>query len=153
MKKQNILKTASAVILVCVLCAAFSGCEHIDIERADKCAVDFITGFLNGDEELIKTTLHPDYTEKAMPDEQFYESLKKIGIVKGKPFNGLNSEDKRYSDDTDLDGRVLVCDFTADIDYIFYSVEIIILDSKSGYGIVGCDIDFCTDDKYFQSEE
>ena len=153
MKKNTFKKIIPIMLAACFLCFIFSGCSPIDAEKLDKCAVDYLTGLLNNDKELIKTTLHPDYQEKAMPDDEFYQNIQKIGILKGSPFNGLNSENKRYSDDTELDGRVIICDFTADINYIFYSVEITVLDNKKGFGIIGCAIDFCTDEKYFQNKE
>lgn len=144
-------KTAAVVLAVLLTAFLLASCGGIDAERADKCAVDYMLALLSGDNEKLGSTLHPDHLESAMPDSGFFEKLESLDISVGDVLNGMDSVDKRYSDDTQLTGRVLVCDFAADINYMIYSVQFVILENDNGYGIVGCNVDFCTDEKYFQA--
>ncbi len=145
------MKKILTLFLAVVLCASALASCGIDSERADRCAVDYLLGLLSGDNEKLRATLHPDHRDSAMPDNDFFEKLKKIEITVGDTLYGMDSADKKYSDDTGLDGRVLVCDFVADIDYMYYSIQFVILENDNGYGIVGCNVDYCTDEKYYQA--
>lgn len=148
------MKKICLLLALLILCASAVSCSGIDAEKADDLSVDFLLALLSDDGAGMEKCLHPDHISEAMPDDEFYEYLKNnLDITVGETLTALDSTDKKYSDDTSLGGRVLICDFVAEIDWLYYDVEIIILDDKSGYGIVACNFDFCTDDKYYTVSE
>jgi len=131
------MKKRIALFLAVLLCiAALSGCSGIDAERADTLCTDYAAAVLARDEEKMKSLIHPGYTDTALPDDAFYETASKAYLNVGDEITSLTAVAKNYSDDTELDGRVISCNYLAFIDELYYEFVFVILDNDAGYGII-----------------
>lgn len=142
------MKRIIPLILSVCLCLLLCACG-IDTDAADNCAIGFINGMLARDEEKMKKSLHPDHIESALPDEDFYKKLEYYNISEGTELSGIDDAGKSYSDDTELDGRVIKCNYVARINELFYNINLVILDNDNGYGVVAVSLEFCTDPRYY----
>ena len=144
-------KCVVAVMAVCLL--LLTACSDIDVKRADDTALGYIQALLTGDSKEVSAYTHPVSGGEAIPSEDYYALLSESYFINaGDELVGLDSADKRYSDETELEGRVIVCNYIAYIDSIFYDFVITVLDNEEGYGVVACTVGFCTDEKYIGGE-
>ncbi len=119
-------------------------------ERADEISLGFIRALALRDEAEMKKYIHPDFVETAMPNDEFYDNLKKQFFEAGNPLDGLDSISKGKTDAVDADGTALKCTYVARINELFYTVELIILENDNGYGVVSLAVVLNTDTKYYQ---
>ena len=139
-----------AIIMLFSLCACTA-----QYEKADEYAKKFISALCLGDEEEMKKYTHPDYTEQAIPNEEFYETLATQFFTVGNEMTALNGVGKaELEDKTGFDGDALRCTYVARVNELFYTVELIILENEKGYGIVSVAVVLNTDlDYYYQGEK
>ena len=130
------IKTIALVLAAALCMAALFGCNRIDAERADALCTDYASAVLSRDEEGMKSLIHPGYIEKALPGDAFYETASKAYLNIGDEMTSLTAVAKNYSDDTELDGRVISCNYLAFIDELYYEFVFVILDNDEGYGII-----------------
>lgn len=142
------MKRTVLILLAALLVFSLSACTE-SYERADEYANKFITALLLRDEAEMKQYLHPEYTESAMPDDVFYETLEKQFLTVGHPLTNLSGVGKakiKNMDDT------LRCTYVARVNELFYTVELIILDNENGYGIVSVAMVLNTELDYYYNE-
>ena len=138
------------LIFALVLCFALSlaSCGKT-YQRADELAEDFITALLVRDEEAMKKCIHPDYTEKAIPNDAFYQTLETQFLTVGHPLTNLNVVAK-----ANVEGmsNALKCTYVARVNELFYTVELIIIDDENGYGVVSTAMMLNTELDYYYHE-
>lgn len=142
------MKRTVLILLAALLVFSLSACTE-SYEKADEYANKFITALLIRDEAEMKQYLHPEYTESAMPDDVFYETLEKQFLTVGHPLTNLSGVGKakiKNMDDT------LRCTYVARVNELFYTVELIILDNENGYGIVSVAMVLNTELDYYYNE-
>lgn len=118
-------------------------------EKADEHAKKFITALLIRDEAAMKQYIHPDHIESTLPDDRFYETLKKQFLTVGHPLTSLSGVSKAKIRDMD---DSMKCIYIARVNELFYTVELIILDNKNGYGIVSVAMTLNTELDYYYNE-
>lgn len=148
MKTKIIAALLAALMLFC-LCS----CTE-KYEKADEYATKFISALCLGDEETMKKYTHPDYTDKAVPNEEFYETLSTQFFAVGNEMTMLNGVGKADIEDSEqFDGDVMKCTYVARCNELFYTVELIVLENDNGYGIVSVAMVLNTElDYYYQGE-
>ena len=140
------------LLLILTACFIFSlsACTQ-SYERADEQAKGFITALLLRDEAAMTQFLHPDFTEEALPDDKFYETLKEQYLTIGHPLTSLSGVGKTKIED--MQGAMR-CTYVARVNELFYTVELIILYNDNGYGIVSVAMVLNTDlDLYYNEEQ
>lgn len=143
MKKQ-------LLILLC-FCISFSlfGCES-DLEKTDEYAVPFVEAMLLRDEDGMKEYLHPDYIEKALPDDSFYDDLAKNHFfTEGNSLTQLTAIDKKRIEDTEIDGKLMECNYRIVSNEAYYDVNLIFLDNDNGYGIIAVSMTICLEPELY----
>lgn len=144
------MKKIFSLFLALLTVFSFCACES-DYKKADEAAVGFITALLLRDEERMKQYLHPDYTDSALPDDEFYKELEENAYFSvGNTLDGLDSTMKTYLDDEALDGTALECCYVARSNEVFYNFELIVLENDNGYGIVSVAAALNRDPNYYQ---
>lgn len=144
----------SALILICFsLIISLFGCNS-DMERTDELAVPFVEAMLKGDENGMKNYIHPDYTESAMPDEDFYSNLESNHFfTMGNDLTMLTAIGKNYVEDTEIEGELIQCLYVIMSNELYYNVELMILDNDNGYGVIAVSVSLNTEPRlYAQSE-
>lgn len=138
------------LIFVLVFCFALSlvSCGK-EYQHADELSEKFITALLIRDEEAMKKYIHPDYTEKALPDDAFYKTLETQFLTIGHPLTNLNVVSK-----SSIEGmnNAIKCTYVARVNELFYTVELIIVDDENGYGVVSTAMMLNTELDYYYHE-
>ena len=147
------IKRFFAVAFAALMIFSLTACTA-QYEKADKYANNFISALCLGDEAKMKEYTHPDYTEQAIPDEAFYETLATHFFTVGNEMTALNGVGKAEFENADaFDGETMKCTYVARVNELFYTVELITLENDNGYGIVSVAMVLNTDlDYYFQGE-
>ena len=147
------IKRFFAVAFAALMIFSLTACTA-QYEKADKYANNFISALCLGDEAKMKEYTHPDYTEQAIPDEAFYETLATQFFTVGNEMTALNGVGKAELENADaFDGETMKCTYVARVNELFYTVELITLENDNGYGIVSVAMVLNTDlDYYFQGE-
>ncbi|MBR5285885.1 MAG: hypothetical protein IKU30_03210 [Clostridia bacterium] len=147
------IKRFFAVAFAALMIFSLTACTA-QYEKADKYANNFISALCLGDEAKMKEYTHPDYTEQAIPDEAFYETLATQFFTVGNEMTALNGVGKAEFENADaFDGETMKCTYVARVNELFYTVELITLENDNGYGIVSVAMVLNTDlDYYFQGE-
>ncbi len=144
-------RIVSFVLLTFMLFSLF-GCES-DFKRADSLAKEFISALLLRDEEGMKTYLHPDYVDSAMPNDEFYNFLIENEYFSvGNELTALDSMTKDYLEDDSLNGKAIECGYVVRTNELFYNFELIILENDNGYGVVSVTAALNRDVKYYQQD-
>ena len=120
-----------------------------DYQRADELSEKFITALLIRDEDAMKEYIHPDYIEKALPDDAFYKSLETQFLTVGHPLTNLNVVGKAKVEGMN---NALKCTYVARVNELFYTVELIIVDDENGYGVVSTAMTLNTEIDYYYHE-
>ncbi|MBO5915256.1 MAG: hypothetical protein J6Q72_07895, partial [Clostridia bacterium] len=97
----------------------------------------------------MKQYIHPDHIESTVPDDLFYETLEKQFLTVGHPLTSLSGVSKAKIRDMD---DSMKCIYIARVNELFYTVELIILDDKNGYGIVSVAMTLNTELDYYYNE-
>ena len=130
-------------LLSCILCLIFAfslySCDN-SAKKADEYANGFISALLLKDEEGMKKYIHPDHTETAMPDEEFYKNISEHYF-----FTVVNSLDAIYAigkSNSPLginegEGEQNIYKYTVLSNELYYDIDLRILENDKGYGIVG----------------
>ncbi len=145
------MKRFLTIILAILTIFCFCACDTKS-ERADELSLAFIRALALRDEAEMEKYLHPDYIDKAMPNDEFYKNLEEQFFTAGNPLDGLDAISKGKAEGIDFDGDAMKCTYVARINELFYTVELIILDNDSGYGIVSIAVVLNTDTKYYKNE-
>ena len=149
------MKRILSLSLIIILAFTFSACTG-EYEQADEYAKDFISALCLGNAEKMAAYTHPDYTESALPDEEFYKALETQFFTVGNEMTALNGVGKARIEEDDAfpDGDVLKCTYVARVNELFYTVELIMLDNDNGYGVVSVAMVLNTElDYYYRGEE
>ncbi len=146
---KKLLSLVVATIFIFTLCSCQS-----EYKKADELSLGFIKAMLLRDEESMKSYLHPDFVDSALPNDEFYKELEENAyFTVGNTLDGLDSTMKTYLDDETLDGKALECCFVARTNELFYNVELIILENDNGYGIVSVAVALNRDPNYYKTEQ
>ncbi len=143
MKKQLLI-----LLCFCLLFSLF-GCKS-DLEKTDEYAVPFVEAMLLRDEDGMKEYLHPDYIEKALPDDGFYDDLAKNHFfTEGNGLTQLTAMDKKRIEDTEIDGKLLECNYRIVSNEAYYDVNLVFLDNDNGYGIIAVSMTICLEPELY----
>lgn len=147
------IKRLFAVLFAALMIFSLTACTA-QYEKADNYAKNFISALCLGDEAKMREYTHPDYTDQAIPDEAFYETLATQFFTVGNEMTALNGVGKAELENGEsFDGEVMKCTYVARVNELFYTVELITLENDNGYGIVSVAIVLNTDpDYYYQGE-
>lgn len=146
------MKKILAALLAPILLFTFCACTG-SYEQADEYAKKFISALCLRDEAAMQSCVHPDYTDTALPNDEFYKTLETQYFTVGNEMTALNGVGKAKIEDMDFDGDTLKCTYVARINELFYTVELIVLDNDNGYGIVSVAMVLNTElDYYYQGE-
>ena len=148
------LKKVLAVIFAAILTVSACGCTE-QYETADEYARGFISALCLRDEETMKKYVHPDHVNTAIPDDSFYETLSMQFFQVGNEMTELNGVGKaEIEEDLGFDGDTMKCTYTARVNELFYTVELIVLENENGYGIVSVAMVLNTElDYYYQGDQ
>lgn len=138
-------RTVSIVLILLTLSVIFCGCADKNVKKADETASAFLEALLLRNEEGMKQYIHPDYTEKALPDDEFYKSLEEQFLPVGNKLDALEAGEKNYVENTDIDGTVLQCKYIIRANELFYNVELMIVDNDNGYGVAAVSMEINLD--------
>ncbi len=138
--KKSIALILAFVALSLMLC----GCANKEFRQADETAAKYIEALLLRSEEGMKNHIHPDYTDEAIPGDEFYKSLEEQFLTVGCTLDAIEAGEKNYVENTDIDGTVLQCKYVIRANELFYNVELMIVDNDKGYGVaaVSMEINF-----------
>lgn len=145
------MKRFLIIFLAILTIFCFCACDTKS-EKADEISLAFIKAMALRDEAEMEKYLHPDYKEKAMPNDDFYKNLEEQFFTVGHTLDGLDAISKGKAEGVDFDGDAMKCSYVARINELFYTVELIILDNDNGYGIVSLAVVLNTDTKYYKTE-
>ena len=147
---KKIFAAVFAALMLFSLCACTG-----EYEKADEYATKFISALCLRDEETMKKYSHPDYSDQAIPDDAFYETLSTQFFTVGNEMTALIGVGKaEIEDNLSMDGEVKKCTYIAHVNELFYTVELIVLENDRGYGIVSVAMVLNTElDYYFQGEK
>ncbi len=131
-----IMKKLISLTLIIILAFSFTGCNK-DNQKADECAAKFVEAMLLRDEKAMKEYAHPDYIEKAIPNDDFYNELEENHFFTlGKELTAISAMEKNYVNDTDIEGTLMECVYVVRTNELFYDVELMILENDNGYGVI-----------------
>ena len=133
-------------------CALFAGCGDGVSDKADETAVGFVKAVLARDISALDSLTHPDHLGDVVYGEAFFEKLEKLGIDSGDPLDAVTAVSKRVSKDDALGGEVYVCEYVARIDQMPYDLSIMYLDTGKAFGVIGAEVDLCTDPQYYYGD-
>lgn len=147
---RKIIAVLFAAVMIFSLCA----CTE-QYEKADDYAKGFISALCLRNVAEMKKYAHPDYTDRAIPDDSFYETLSTQFFDVGNEMTMLTGVGKADLEDaTQFDGDAMKCTYVAQVNELFYTVELIVLENDNGYGIVSVAMVLNTElDYYYQGEK
>lgn len=127
-----------------ILAFAFSlfACGNSETERANEQATRFIEALLIRDEAAMKSQIHPDYTETALPTDSFYKTLEDEHYFSvGHSLTAIEGT-INYIENTDIQGTVMSCNYVIRTNELFYNVDLVIVENDNGYGVVSVKMTF-----------
>lgn len=142
-------------VLICFLIVLpLCGCDS-QLKKTDEAALPFVKAMLNRDVEGMKTYLHPDYIETALPDDAFYKELTdKHFFAIGNELTSLTAVGKNYVTETDIEGDLIQCQYVIMTNELYYNVELMMLENETGFGIIAVSAELnTTPDLYKQSNK
>ena len=90
----------------------------------------------------MKKLIHPDFTDTAMPTDDFYKSLEdEHYFTIGNSLTAIEGT-INYIENTALEGTVMSCNYVIRTNELFYNVDLIIVDNENGYGVVSVNMVF-----------
>lgn len=136
------MKKVLAIILFSAFLLALSACGNSETERANELATDFIEALLVRDEATMKSAVHPDYVEEAIPTDDFYKTLEEEHYFT--PGNSLSAIEGtiNYIENTEIEGTVMSCNYVIRYNELFYNVDLVIVENDNGYGVVSVKMTF-----------
>lgn len=139
------MKKAFSLILVLTFLLSFAACGNAETEQANELATDFIEALLLRDEDAMKKLVHPDYTDEAIPSDDFYKSLEEDHyFTVGNTLTAIEGT-INYIEKTDIEGTVMSCNYVVRTNELFYNVDLVIVDNDNGYGVVSVNMVFNED--------
>lgn len=133
----------------CLLMPIF-GCDSA-LKKSDELAVPFIEALLLRDEAQMKNYIHPDYTETALPDDEFYQRLTDNHFFKvGNKLTHLTAMDKQTVKDESVEGDLLKCNYIIVCSEVYYDVNLVILDNDKGYGVIAVSMNLNTNPELYR---
>ncbi len=138
-------KHIALVLLLAVISALACGCANGEFKKADDTAAGYIEALLVRNEDGMKNYIHPDYTSDAIPNDEFYKSLEEQFLPIGNNLDALESGEKNYVENTDIEGTVLQCKYIIRANELFYNVELMIVDNDNGYGVAAVSMEINLD--------
>ncbi len=136
------MKKAFSVILIFTFLLSLIACGNAETEQANEHATDFIEALLIRDEAAMKKLIHPDYTEDAMPTDEFYKSLEEEHyFTVGNSLTAIEGT-INYIENTEIEGTVMSCSYVIRTNELFYNVDLVIVDNDNGYGVVSVNMVF-----------
>ncbi len=142
------MKRFLATVLALSSLILFASCGK-DYQRADELATNFISALLLRDETAMLEYIHPDHVEEAMPNDEFYETLETQFLTVGHELTNLSGVGKAKIEGM---SNTMRCTYIARVNELFYTVELIILDDKNGYGVVSTVMMLNTELDYYYHE-
>ncbi len=140
-----IMKRILSLSLIFILIFSLSACNK-DIKKADETAAEFIEAMLLIDEKTMRRYAHPDYLEKAVPDEDFYKELSENHFFSvGHELTAISAMAKNYVNDTSIEGALMECIYVIRTNELFYDVTLMILEDDKGYGVISVSAKLNTD--------
>lgn len=144
------------LVLICfILVLSMFSCGS-DNEQANEYSRGFISAMLMRDEAEMEKYLHPDFAEKAMPDDDFYNSIEEnYFFTVGNELTAMFAigESDFAEGVNDIEGEQTVYKYTIFTNELYYDVDLRILENDNGYGIVGFSFALNTNpDLYIVSE-
>jgi hypothetical protein len=138
-------KHITLVLLIAVVSALVCGCANGEFKKADDTAAGYLEALLVRNEDGMKGFIHPDYLSEAIPDDEFYKSLEEQFLPVGNKLDALESGEKNYVENTDIEGTVLQCKYIIRANELFYNVELMIVDNDNGYGVAAVSMEINLD--------
>ena len=141
------MKRFFCLLFTFLFIVSLCGCTD-SYAQADEYAKKYITALLIRDENEMRKYTHPDYSDQAIPDDKFYETLEQQFLTLGHPLTNLSGVGKSEIEEID---DAIRCTYVARVNELFYTVELIIVDNDNGYGIVSVAMVLNTElDYYYQ---
>ena len=97
----------------------------------------------------MKSYLKPELELIKLKKDAFYETLKTQFLTVGHELTNLSGVGKAKVEDMD---NALRCAYIARVNELFYTVELIIVDNKNGYGVVSTVMMLNTELDYYYHE-
>ncbi len=139
------MKKAFLFLLCGIILFSFCSCNSA-LKRSDELAVPFIKALLLRDDDGMKEYIHPDYTEDALPDDEFYEHLEKEHFFTiGNELTYLTAVSKQNIENTEIQGELLNCVYLIMSNEAYYDVNLLILDNDNGYGVIAVSVNLNAD--------
>lgn len=142
------MKRILAIFLALISVFSLTSCGK-EYSRADELSTKFISALLLRDEAKMLEYIHPDYVEQALPNDAFYETLETQFLTVGHELTNLSGVGKAKIKEMD---NALRCTYIARVNELFYTVELIIVDDKNGYGVVSTVMMLNTELDYYYHE-
>ncbi|MBE6692777.1 MAG: hypothetical protein E7586_05610 [Ruminococcaceae bacterium] len=139
------MKKALLFLLCGIILFSFCSCNSA-LKRSDELAVPFIKALLLRDNEGMAEYIHPDYTDEALPDDEFYSRLEKEHFFTiGNELTYLTAVSKQNVENTEIKGKLLNCVYLIMSNEAYYDVNLLVLDNDNGYGVIAVSVSLNTD--------